>query len=510
MPQISRPTIFSLLIFATLPVTLANCQIIGGLDALHLSATSGGNGGAGDAGAAGNGGALTSTGTNGVGGAGGGPPTTVLWSKRFGDATTQTVTDVAVDAMGNIFVVGSFLGTLDFGTGTALVSAGDYDAFLAKLDPDGNPLWGVRFGGLGPDRIESVQLTTTGDPVVGGSFGAAFSIAMKPITYAGGLDGFVMRFSGANGALVWNQRFGDTQNQRCASVAVATNADDVYCLADFSGTVDFTATKFTSSGLEDLVAIRYSATGTFFSALHSGDALGQTARSIVVNGAGAAYVTARFDGVIDWGPTPLTSAGQGDVFLGKVQDNGLIPWTLRMGDSNTQQPNGLALVPGAGGIALVGDFEGFVDLGGKAITSKGGFDAFIARVDGAGVVSWIRSIGDGDPMATPDDQYATDVAAMDDGTLFVTGYIAGTVDFGSNLISGPGDTDFFVMRIDSTGKTLWGLRSGSDNSQFGRAIALSGTTDLVVAGDFRNTLDLGNGPLTSAGSNDIFIAKLSR
>jgi hypothetical protein len=113
-------------------------------------------------------------------------------------------------------------------------------------------------------------------------------------------------------------------------------------------------------------------------------------------------------------------------------------------------------------------------------------------------------------MATPDDQYATDVAAMDDGTLFVTGYVAGTVNFGNGIVSGSGDTDFFVMRLDSSGQTVWSFRSGSDNSQFGRAIALSGTNDLVVAGDFRNTLDLGNGPLTSAGSNDIFIAKLSR
>jgi hypothetical protein len=442
----------------------------------------------------------------GNGGSGGGPPTTVLWSKRFGDGNAQYVTDVAVDATGNIFVVGTFLGTLDFGVGGALTTADDYDAFLAKLDADGNPLWSIRFGGTGPDRIESVSLTAEGDPVVGGSHSGAFSIGATNVNHNGGLDGFLMRFSGTDGSLVWSRRFGDTQNQRCASVSVATDSGDVYCFGDFSGMIDFGPQTITSAGLEDLFAARYNVDGSFFAAVRSGDAQAQTARSIVVNGSGVVYGAARFDGKLDWGS--LTSAGQGDVFLGKFQSAGLVAWALRMGDSNTQQPNGLTLVNGAG-IALVGEFEGATDFGGKAVSSKGGFDAFIARVDSAGSVSWIRTVGD-DSMATPDDQYASDVVAGDDGSLFVTGYVAGTVNFGNNIVTGPGDTDFFVMRIDPMGQTVWSLRAGSTNSQFGRAIAASGTSDFVVAGDFRNTLDLGNGSLMSAGSNDIFIAKMKR
>lgn len=511
MPHTSYSTSYSTFAISIILVTLGGCQFIGGLDALHLGAGSGGSSGSGNAGAAGNGGASTSasTGTNTVG-SGGGPPTTASWSKRFGDELMQYVTDVAVDSIGNIFVVGYFVGTLDFGLGAPLVSAGDYDAFLAKLDGDGSPQWSIRFGGTGDDRIESLSLTTMGDPVVGGFYGGPFSIGMTNITHAGNQDAFVMRFSGAKGSLTWNQHFGDTQNQKCASVAVAPNTDDVFCFGDFSGTIDFGPQMFTSSGAEDLFAARFTSAGAFFSALRSGNALGQTARTIVVNGTSTVYAAAQFDGQIDWGPAPLTSAGGGDVFLGKFQNNGAVPWSLRLGDSNTQQPNGMALVPGGAGITLVGNFEGVAEWGGKAVSSKGKFDAFITRVDSAGAVSWIRSIGDGDPMASPDDQYATDVAAMDDGTLFVTGYVAGTVNFGGNLISNPGDTDFFVMRLDSTGQTVWGFRTGSNDPQYGRAIALSGMNDLVVAGDFRNTLDLGNGPITSAGSNDIFIAKMSR
>jgi len=500
----SRSVFFS---FVTV-IALAGCQLIGGLDELRLAAGSGGGGGLGGCGGGGLGGSSSaSSGSNGAGGAGGGPPTTALWSKRFGDGTGQYVTDVAVDASANIFVVGAFLGTLDFGTGTALVTAGDYDAFLAKLDSDGNPLWSIRFGGTGPDRIESIGLTATGDPIVGGSHGGAFSIGATNVSHNGGLDGFVMRFSGTDGSLMWSRRFGDAQNQRCGSVAVNPSTDDVLCFGDFSGASNFGSMTLTSSGLEDLFVANYSSTGTFSAAIRTGDALGQTARSIVVNSLGIAYVAAQFDGQLDWGN--VTSSGQGDVFLGKFYNNSGVAWALQMGDTNTQQPNNVALAGDGGGIAVVGEFEGAATLGGKAISSKGGYDAFIARVDAMGAVSWIRTVGDA-PMVAVDDQYATDVAVSAGGTVFVTGHVSGTVNFGNNVVSGPGDTDFFVMRIDSTGQTDWAFRSGSDNSQFGRAIALSGANHLVVAGDFRNTLDLGNGPLTSAGSNDIFIAKLNR
>ncbi len=491
-------------------VLWGGCQFIGGLDDLRLDPGASGGAGGDSGGAGGISGVSSSvsTGTNGVGGADGGPPVAAVWSKRFGDGSAQYVTDVAVDAAENIFVAGSFGGTLDFGNGMTLVSNVDLDAFLVKLDPNGNPIWVKKFGGAGPDRIESLSLTKNGDPVVGGSFNGLMTVDTKNFPYNGGLDGFLIRFSSATGTLVWGERFGDAQNQRCAAVDVAQTADDIICFGDFGGVATFGTTSITSMGANDLFLVRYTANGTVSSVMRAGDSDEQSARSLAVNTSGLAYAAAKFDGKLDWGPQ--TSAGQGDVFLGQFPTSGMPNWTLRMGNASTQQPNGLSLIPGAGSTVLVGEFEGACDFGGKAVSSIGGFDAFIARVDTMGAVTWMRTIGDADANKGTDDQYAADVAAMGDGNVFVTGYVAGTVNFGSGLISGPGDTDLFVMRLDPSGQTLWSFRSGSGDSQYGRAIALSGPDELVVAGDFRGTLDLGNDPLINPASSDIFIAKLKR
>ncbi len=504
MHRIPRP----LLILSALFGCSFGCQAIVGLDELRLESASGG----GAAGAGGSGGNMSSgsasSSSSGVGGDGG-APTNVIWSKRFGDFAPQYVTDVEVDAAGNIFVVGTFQGAIDFGSGIPITASADYDAFIAKLDPDGNELWSRRFGATGPDRIESISLTSAGDPIVGGSFSGAFSLDGANISHVGGTDGFIFKFSSTNGALAWSNRFGDAQNQRCSSVTVIPATQDVVCFGDFAGAINFGAMTVTSAGLEDIVLARYSATGNFLYAFRGGDAQQQTARSVIATSSSNLYIAALFDGAITWGVETISSAGSGDVLIGKFLMNGDASWSMRMGDSNTQRPNAIRDVPG-GGTVMVGAFEGAGQFGTKAVVSKGAYDAFVTRIDANGNAMWVRAIGDGNPMATPEDQDAMDAVATDDGSIFVTGYVSGTVDFGDGVPSGPGDADFFLMQLAPDGQTIWNIRAGSESPQFGRALALSGTAHLVVAGDFRGTLDFGNNPLASAGSNDIFIAKLNR
>src|SRR5258706_7093467 len=63
------------------------------------------------------------------------------WSKAFGDAAdNQASNTVAVDVAANVFIAGTFPGSIDFGGGK-LTSTGASDLFLAKFDPAGTPLW---------------------------------------------------------------------------------------------------------------------------------------------------------------------------------------------------------------------------------------------------------------------------------------------------------------------------------------------------------------------------------
>lgn len=118
-----------------------------------------------------------------------------LWSRSFGDALAdQAAFAVAVDKYDNVYVGGSFDGTIDLGA-TKLVSAGGSDAFLLKLDPTGAPLWGRRAGDSAFQQVNGIVVDQYGNSTVVGTFGGMLDFGTPALASAGGLDIFVARFS---------------------------------------------------------------------------------------------------------------------------------------------------------------------------------------------------------------------------------------------------------------------------------------------------------------------------
>ncbi len=92
--------------------------------------------------------------------------------------------------------------------------------------------------------------------------------------------------------------------------------------------------------------------------------------------------------------------------------------------------------------------------------------------------------------------------------VLVTGFFRGTVDFGGGALTSAG-WDIFVAKYDAAGAHLWSQRFGDTDLDGGGAIAVDGAGDVLVTGRFRGRVDFGGGPLTSAGSRDIFVAKFA-
>jgi len=107
---------------------------------------------------------------------------TYQWAKQYGDSNGADVSDVAVDTCGNIFVIGSFFGTINFGSGalSATDSTKAY-AFLAKIDATGNGAWSEDFIGSNVDALYPGSLA------VDGAGGPTFSCGLAgSVDYGGG------------------------------------------------------------------------------------------------------------------------------------------------------------------------------------------------------------------------------------------------------------------------------------------------------------------------------------
>ena len=167
-------------------------------------------------------------------------------------------------------------------------------------------------------------------------------------------------------------------------------------------------------------------------------------------------------------------------------------------------PLGVA-VDGRGEIAVTGYFQGSVSLGTGTLSSAGAGDVFVAKYSAQGTPLWSRRAG-----AAQDDR-AKAVAVDGSGNVLVTGLFFGTVDFGGGPVSSaPNAVNCFVAKYSSTGAHLWSKRlSLALGLDEGMAIAADSAGNVLVAGMLYQTSNFGGSNLTSAGSADVFLAKLT-
>ena len=161
-----------------------------------------------------------------------------------------------------------------------------------------------------------------------------------------------------------------------------------------------------------------------------------------------------------------------------------------------------------GHVIAVGEFVGTIDFGGGPFTAAGGTapDAFVVALDAAGNHLWSHAWGDSQAQAS--NAVATDAA----GDVFVTGSMAGTVDFGGGPLAGAGATDAFLVKLSASGQHLWSKRYGDATPQNGTGVATTTAGDVVLLGEFSGAVDLGGVTLTAMGqspNSDLFLAKLS-
>lgn len=90
------------------------------------------------------------------------------WVKRF-DGDNSSGSAIGLDSDGNVYVAGNFNGALTIGT-NHFVSTGSSDIFIAKLNPDGQPIWAMTGGGPGNDGVNRLAVSSNGVVFVCGAF----------------------------------------------------------------------------------------------------------------------------------------------------------------------------------------------------------------------------------------------------------------------------------------------------------------------------------------------------
>lgn len=293
-----------------------------------------------------------------------------IWARAVGGAGEDVSFGLDLDGEGNVYVTGNFSGTADFDPGDgvfnlATTGLSDVDAFILKLDTDGNFEWAGRISSPGTEYGYGVAVDDDGNSYLTGYFSQTADLDPGPgVTLAtvGGTgvdnDFYVVKLD-PDGNLDWGYGIGGVGQDR----AYAVHLDDfnnVLVCGHFGRTVDFdptSAADLISTGTTSVALngfmVKLRTDGQYVGAVSFGSASEyEYARSVKTDASGNIYCTGYFRGTMDVDPGPgvteVTANGGRDMFLAKYTPDLELIWGLNAGGVGNEYGRSLAIDPADG------------------------------------------------------------------------------------------------------------------------------------------------------------------
>ncbi len=369
------------------------------------------------------------------------------WTRRIGGTLNDQSFGVTTDLAGNVYVIGEFYDITDFGadfgTGDIKSSVGDWDIFITRINANGSYGWTRRIGGIAQDRGYGITTDLAGNVYVTGEFrdivdfGNDFGTGDIKSS-AGSEDIFITRIN-TNGSYGWTRRMGGPSSDggKCITTDPTGN---IYISGYFGNTVDFGADFGTgdiksSAGYADIFITRINANGSYGWTRRMGGGVGDWGYDITTDPSGNVYVTGYFTSTVNFGADfgavdTKTSAGGYDIFITRINAHSGYGWTRRMGGGESDLGYGIVTDLSAN-VYVTGYFRQTVNFGADfgavdTKTSAGSEDIFVTQINAHGGYGWTRRTGGGAG------DWGYDITTDPSGNVYVTGYFAGSVDFGSD------------------------------------------------------------------------------
>ena len=468
------------------------------------------------------------------------------------------------------------MSTVNFGYG-ARTSAGGKDIFIVAPPVFNSSYWVKQIGGSGSDKSVAVASASNGDVLLLGTFKDTVDFGGGPVSAVYGVDGFLARYS-TNGSYVWSLRLGGTGDDTPVAIAIDTN-DNILVSGVFHGTIDLGGGPFVAGSSGDIFVVKYSSAGSYLWSKHIQGTYGAVVNDMASDTSGGFFLTGSiYDGDLGDGtlrdglfvarysgqgaylwskivsstsgsPTsvgitvsstndvllifrhyhsvnpgggllnPVTD-GKNTIFIAKYSGSqGDYLWSERFGGTADVTPWNVAGYED-GGFTVVGAFTGTADFGGGLVTAISE-DVFVATYSSGGAYRWAKHFGDPGVGST----CGLGVVAAGAGSIVVTGFFQGNVDFGGGIFYGTSHTNTFVASYSNTGAYLWSKWYGEPvyglMDTRGTSLAIDSAGATIVAGQFNyserpvngqwvpSTIDFGGGWMTSNGAEDIFLLKLA-
>ena len=472
---------------------------------------------------------------------------TTDWVKACGGPNSDKGISIGSDSLGFIYISGFFNGEADFGPFTLYASySNNKNIFVAKMDSMGTFLWAVAgTGGPYDDRALGMHVTPGGDIFVTGTFWSyvEFPSSTGPVSNPtnNGADNSMLIKIDTDGDCEFVISIIDDNNTFSPSCGGGIYSSDdhsydvkvgddgfIYVTGFFSGDEAEFVGGFTLNNPNWVNCQPQGYIGKLdtignwlwvdnFDGIK--DQRGSRDNRLAIDQFSNIYVVGGFQGTGTYGPYSITSNGEWDAFIFKMDKDGNWLWAEGFGSNKTDRANSIA-IDVCDDIYITGEyrnpmvFEGAnASNGTDTLSHKKKRDIFVAKMNNQGEWKWAkraRSEGTDKPY-----QMSVDANKQ----VFLCGTARGEMTFSNGLVVGPqitGDTtaSAWVAQIDgasNNGDWVWAKLAGSDTDDDDRTgdICPDGFGNVYAIGFFEDAANFDGTILTSLGRKDIFVWKMS-
>lgn len=187
-------------------------------------------------------------------------------------------------------------------------------------------------------------------------------------------------------------------------------------------------------------------------------------------------------------------------------------WSTRFGDAAPQVAHSVAAFPDGSVVVAGATVEPPLTSDPNEPLSPGA--PFLIRLDAAGNTVWDRRPALSPASILPADTQGPNlVAAAPNGAVIVAGHFDGTIDLGDGPITSAGSSDVFLVRLDAMGKSLGTRRFGDSLAQTVAALGVDAAGDALLAGTLAGALDFGAGaiaPLIDPSVTSYYVVRLPK
>lgn len=160
-------------------------------------------------------------------------------------------------------------------------------------------------------------------------------------------------------------------------------------------------------------------------------------------------------------------------------------------------------VDNAGNTYVTGVMRDRLAVGGQTLVSRGEGDVFLASLDANGGLRWLQQFGGAG------DDNAYDLAVDGQGNIVISGWFAGSVNFGGTTLQSQGSLDMFVAKYAPNGGLLWARSFGGPQGDGGNEVAVTSGGEIAVAALTEGGMNFdGSGFSAGGGERDSYLVRL--